>query len=272
MLTIYTVSDASGETAERMVRSALAQFTAEGVSVARRGGIRTAEQVRDVVVEAAGHDSLILHTLVSHDLRDVMLAESRRRGVDAMDLMGPMLDRLAAHLRLTPKEEPGFFDQLLRARSREIEAVEFAFRHDDGLHPEGLHRAEVVLVGASRTMKTPTCLFLAYQRWFAGNVPLVPQIPLPREVHSLPAERVFCLVMSAARLLQLRRVRSSHLAIPDHTYASAEAVQNEIRHSRKISSDFGWQDVDVTGKSVEEVAREIVALLPVGDKTRRAAW
>ena len=160
-----------------MLLAALAQFDSADVTVTRRAGILTPEQVIEVTRQAAGHDSLILHTLVSHDLRNLLLAESRRRSVDAMDLMGPMLDRLAAHLHRTPTEEPGLLDQLIRARSREIEAVEFAFRHDDGLNVQDLRRAEIVLVGASRTMKTPTSLFLAYQGWFVGNVPLVPAIP-----------------------------------------------------------------------------------------------
>jgi len=272
MLTIYTVSDASGKTAERMVRSALAQFTAGDVSVERRGRVRTPAQVRDVTQEAAGHQSLIVHTLVSHELRAQMLAECRRRSVDSMDLMGPMLDRLAAHLNLTPEEKPGMFEQLVRARSRQIEAVEYAFRHDDGLHPEGLRRAEAVLVGASRTMKTPTSLFLAYQGWFVGNVPLVPEIQIPPAITEIRAERIFCLVMSPARLRQLRRARSSYLSIPEETYASPEAIQNEIRHSRKLSAEHGWRQIDVTGKSVEEVAREVVMLLPGEDKVDRAGW
>lgn len=272
MLTIYAVSDATGETAERMVRSALAQFAGADVEIKRRGRVRSPEQVLEVVTEATGHQSLIIHTLVSHELRAVMLAECRRRSVDSMDLMGPMLDRLAAHLRLTPKEKPGMFEQLVRARSRQIEAVEFAFRHDDGVHPEGLSRAEAVLVGASRTMKTPTSLFLAYQGWFVGNVPIVPSIPVPKAVTSLRPERVFCLVMSPARLLQLRRARSTHLAIPADTYASPEVVQKEIRFTRKFASASGWRQIDVTGKSVEEVAREVVSLLPEEDRARPSEW
>jgi len=163
MLTIFVVSDATGETAERVVRSALVQFEEAPVRVIRRGQVRTATQLRAVVQEATGHDSIILHTLVSNELRRLMLAECRSQGVDAMDLMGPVLDRLATHLGLTPEEEPGLFKQLVEARSRQIEAVEFAFRHDDGQHPDELSRAEVVLVGISRTMKTPTTVYLGYQ-------------------------------------------------------------------------------------------------------------
>ncbi len=214
MLTIFVVSDATGETAERVVRSALVQFEEAPVKVLRRGHVGTPKQLRAVVQEAAAHDSLILHTLVSDELRHLILAESRSHGVDAMDLMGPVLDRLATHLRLTPQEKPGLFKQLFEARSRQIEAVEFAFRHDDGQQADELSRAEVVLVGISRTMKTPTTLYLGYQGWFVGNVPIVPEIPLPPALLSLPSERVICLVMNPRRLLELRRVRADYLGIP----------------------------------------------------------
>lgn len=272
MLTIFVVSDATGETAERVVRSALVQFEKAPATVIRRGHVRSPEQLRAVVQEAAGHDSLILHTLVSDELRRHMLAESRAHGVDAMDVMGPVLDRLATHLRLTPKEKPGLFKQLAEARSRQIEAVEFAFRHDDGQNVDELSRAEVVLVGVSRTMKTPTTLYLAYQGWFAGNVPIVPEIPVPPTVLSLPHERVFCLVMDPNRLLELRRVRANTFAIPAKSYASLESIHKELRHSDRLRRDHGWRQVDVTGKSVEEVAREIVGLLPIEDEARRPAW
>lgn len=261
-LTIFVVSDATGETADRVVRSALVQFPEAPVTILRRAQVRTPEQVRAVVEEAAVQPSLILHTLVSDDLRHFMLTEARTHDVDAMDLMGPVLDRLATHLGLTPQEKPGLFRQLEEAQSRAIEAVEFAFRHDDGQNPEELDRAEVVLVGISRTMKTPTMLYLAYRGWFAANVPIIPDIPLPSALSRLPPERVFHLVASASRLAELRRVRAMHLGIPLEPYASLAQVHRELRHAEDLARRHGWCRVDVTGKSVEEVAREIMALLP----------
>ena len=261
MLMIFVVSDATGETAERVAQSALVQFEEAGANVIRRGDIRTPEQLRAVIQEAASHDSVILHTLVSDELRRLMLAESRSQGVDAMDLMGPVLDRLAMRLKLTPQEKPGLFRQLVEATSRQIEAVEFAFRHDDGQHTDELNSTEVVLVGVSRTMKTPTTLFLAYQGWFAANIPIVREIPLPAVVLSLPPERIFCLVMTPNRLLELRRVRADYLAIRDKPYAQLENIQQELRHSQRVCANHGWRQVDVTGKSVEEVTREITLLL-----------
>lgn len=261
-LTIFVVSDATGETADRVVRSALVQFPDAPVTIVRRAQVRTAEQVRSVVEEAARRPSLILHTLVSDDLRRLMLTEARTHDVDAMDLMGPVLERLATHLGLTPQEKPGLFRQLEEARSRAVEAVEFAFRHDDGQSPEDLDRAEVVLVGISRTMKTPTTLYLAYRGWFSANVPIIPDLPLPPALSLLPPERVFHLVGSPGRLAELRRVRASHLGIPLEPYASLAQVQRELRYAENLARRHGWTRVDVTGKSVEEVAREIMALLP----------
>jgi len=262
MLTVYAVSDGSGATAERVARAALAQFEDAPVHVVNRGQVRTADQVCGVVQEAAGGDSIILHTLVSDELRRLMLARSREHGVDSLDMMGPLLDRLATHLNLTPKEKPGLFRQLVEARSREIEAVEFAFGHDDGQNPDDLHRAEVVLVGVSRTMKTPTMLYLAYRGWFAANVPLIAGISPPPALLALPPERVFCLLMNPSRLRELRRVRASREAIPTEPYASLEHIRQELRHSQQACLERGWRGIEVTGKSVEEVGREIIGLLP----------
>jgi [pyruvate, water dikinase]-phosphate phosphotransferase / [pyruvate, water dikinase] kinase len=260
MLRVYVVSDATGETAERVVRSALVQFEGAPVAITRCGGVRTAEQVRAVVAEAALRESLVLHTLVSDHLRTVMLREARIHGVDAMDLLGPVLDRLATRLGVSPLEKPGLLSQLVEAASRRIEAIEFAFRHDDGQHPEELERAEIVLVGVSRTMKTPTTVYLAYRGWFAANVPLVPGIAPDPALVALGHETVFGLTMSAPRLAELRQARAAHLGLPGNAYASLETVREDLRHSAATCREHGWREIDVTGKSVEEVAREVLVL------------
>ncbi len=267
MLTIFAVSDATGRTAEQVVRAALVQFEGAAVRLVRREQVRTPEQVRAVVREAAAQKCLIVHTLVADELRELMLDESRSQGVDAMDLMGPLLDRLATHLKLTPQEKPGLLKQLVEAKAREIEAVEFAFHHDDGQNAEELGRAEVVLVGASRTMKTPTMLYLAYRGWFAANVPLVLDLPLPAALAALPPERVFCLFMASERLLELRRVRAKQEGIPPDPYASLEHLRKELLHCEQLCREHGWRKIEVTGKSVEELGQEIVALLAGKDRT-----
>jgi len=266
MLTIYVVSDATGGTAERMARSALIQFENAPVNLLRRPNVLTAKKLRAVVEEAAAGKSLILHTLVSDELRRLMVSEARLHGVDSLDMMGPILDRLAAHLKLTPQEKPGLFQQLVEARTREIEAVAFAFRHDDGQNVADLERAEVVLVGISRTMKTPTMLYLAYRGWFAANVPLVPGIAPPKSLLAMPAERVFCLSAAPDRLQQMRRARAEEESIPFETYISSDQIRRELAYAEQLCRKHDWRRIDVTGKSVEEVAREIILILSKENK------
>ena len=263
-LTVYVVSDATGDTAQRMVGAALAQFQDAPVRLARRTHVRTPRQVRAVVREARGGQAIIIHTLVADELRRAMQAEARLQNVDALDLMGPILERLATHLKIAPQEKPGLYQAMTEAKTREIEAVSFAFRHDDGQNVQNLDRAEVVLVGVSRTKKTPTVLYLAYRGWFAANVPLVPEVPPPDALLKLPAERVFCLAIAPETLQQLRRARAEEESIPLQPYASLEQIRAELAYADNLCRQHCWQRIDVTCKSVEEAAREIIELLQAG--------
>jgi regulator of PEP synthase PpsR (kinase-PPPase family) len=261
MLTLYVVSDATGDTAQRMVQATLVQFQNAAVRLVRRANVRTMRQIRNVVREAATSDSLIIHTLVSDELRRHMRSESRQYNVESLDLMGPILERLALHLKVEPQEKPGLFQDLTEAKTRQIEAVSFAFRHDDGQNAQDLDRAEVVLVGVSRAMKTPTMLYLAYRGWFAANVPLTPNVEPPEALLKIPAARVFCLVTTPEQLQQLRRVRAQEDAIPMHPYASLEQIRAEMAYVEELCKRFHWTRISATGKSVEEVSREIIGWL-----------
>jgi hypothetical protein len=264
------VSDATGATAESVALAALVQFRNPQASVQRRGQVRTIRQVRAVVEQAAqGDGALILYTLVSAELRRAMIAAARQHGVEAVDLLGPVLGRLTGRLQQEPLRLPGAFRQLPRAHPREIEAVEFAVRHDDGRLTEGLDAAEIVLVGVSRTMKTPATLYLAYRGWLVANVPIHPDLPPPPALRALAPERVFCLLMAPARLQELRAARASAMNMPLEPYASLEQIRRELLHSEQLALEHGWRQIDVSGKSVEEVAREIVQLHETGGRGRK---
>jgi len=267
MLTIFVVTEAEGETADRMVRTALSRFMNLSANIVRCSYVSTPKQIRDVVSEAANQESLIFHTLTSEDLRRHMLTEVRANDVDSMDVMGLFFDRLRKYAKLEHRKGSRLVRHLVETRSRQIEAVEFAFRHDDGQWTEELRRAEVVLVGASRVMKTPTSLYLAYRGWFAANVPILLRLPPPEALLSLHPERVFCLYTTPQRLLELRLARAEAENIPEEPYASLRQIRSELIFSRQLSHDRGWREVDVTGRSVEEVAHEIIMLLP--KKVRR---
>lgn len=258
---LFVVSDATGETGERVLKAAMVQFPDIDVSIERFGGVRSRGKMQEVVTLARQSNATILHSLVSHELRGQMLSECRQQSVDAMDLMGPVLDRLATAFRTRPQEQPGMIEQLREARTRVIEAVDFAFRHDDGQNLRDYHLAEIVLVGVSRTMKTPLCLYLANRGWFAANCPIVPGGRLPSALDDVPPRRVFGLIMRPARLLELRTERARYLKMRGGLYADLPGIRIELREAEKVFRERGWHLVDVTGKSIEEIARSMIDLL-----------
>jgi regulator of PEP synthase PpsR (kinase-PPPase family) len=261
VLTVFVVSDATGDTAQRMIKAGLVQFQDAPVRLLRRAHVQTPRQIHAVVHEARNSEAMIIHTLVSDELRRTMRTEARAHSVDALDILGPILERLTVHLKIAPQEKPGLFKDITDAKAREIEAVSYAFRHDDGQNMQDLDRAEVVLTGVSRAMKTPTMLYLAYRGWFAANVPLAPEMEPPKALLAVPWQRVFCLMMTAEKLQQLRRVRADEESIPLFPYASLDQIRTELSYVEALCRKQNWQRIDVSGKSVEEVAREIIEWL-----------
>jgi len=200
---VFAVSDGSGATAEHALSRALMQFAGAIVEIERRPGVRTEEQVRQVVQEAAEAGGFIVHTLVLDELRQVMLRACRLNNVAAIDLMGPLVARLAQQLAVSPAGKPGPLSQLNDEYFRRIETMEFAYRHDDGSRPHELSKAEIVLVGVSRTFKTPLSIYLAFKGWFVANVPIVLKMKLPTELFNLPSGRVCGLTIDPVRLAEL---------------------------------------------------------------------
>lgn len=261
MTQVFVVSDGSGATAEQVLNAALLQFTGAQVEIVRRPEVRSEEQVRRVVCEAGQAAGLIVHTLVSDGLRGAMLREGRLHNVETIDLMGPLLARLSQQLAISPAEKPGLFRQLNEEYFRRTEAMEFAFRHDDGLRAHELARAEIVLVGVSRTLKTPLSVYLSFRGWFVANVPIVPEIDPPRELFDLPPGCVFGLTISPARLAEFRRVRQERLGGATGDYADPASVRREVTHALDIFGQHGWPVVDVTDKPIEEIAAQVLVLV-----------
>jgi len=268
---IFIVSDATGGTAQRMVRSALVQFGDAHVDLIQRAHVISKQGIKAVVKEAFNKKALIIHTLASSDLRECMLRESRLLRVDAMDLMGPMLDRLSVFIKVPPKEEPGLYRHLSEGKPREIEAVAFAFHHDDGQGLDDIDKAELVIVGVSRSMKTPTMLYLAYHGWFTANVPLIMEIAPAPELLSLSPDKVFCLVPSENQLIEIRRTRATIYGFPPSLYTAGDYIRNELTFARRICRENNWRILETPGKSIEEISREIVELhMPGGHLQRNA--
>lgn len=279
---IIIVSDATGHTAEMVVKAALVQFQGADVHLYLRPHVRTAEAVRAAVQMASKLRGLIVHTLVSPELRKLMLTEGRAHDVPTIDLLGPLLLRLEDLLQLQPMAKPGLFREMDQEYHRRFEVVEFAVKHDDGQDPRGLQQADIVLVGVSRTSKTPLSMFLAGRGLRVANMPVVYKLPLPEEFTHVDSRKVVGLTIKAERLLELRRARLQQMETPPKfPYADPRHIWAELEYAQSQFTRWGWPVVDVTNKSIEEVAAEVLILTgidqpaarpPAGRGLRLPAW
>ncbi|MEN6559491.1 MAG: pyruvate, water dikinase regulatory protein [Acidobacteriota bacterium] len=261
MNTIFVVSDGTGRTAERALSAALVQFPGAQVDIVVRPNVRTARKARRVVTEAARAGGFIVHTIVTDAVREAVVNAGRAGNVETIDLMGPLIARLTATLAESPSEKPGLFSQLNKSYFRRIESVDFAFRHDDGQRIEDLRKAELILLGVSRTFKTPLSVYLAFKGWFVANVPFVMHQEPPAVLARIAANKVFCLDTNARQLAELRRVRDEYLKGAANAYADPELVRIELMQARQFYARHpGWAVVNVTSKPIEEIAAEILAI------------
>jgi len=166
MYYVYAVSDGTGGTTARALQAALTQFESVDVEIILRPTVRSVEQIKNVVKEASQKNGEIVHTLVSGDLRGLMINECRHQNVEQIDLMGPLLAKLSQQVSISPMEKPGLFSQINEDYFRRIETMEFAFHHDDGLRVDEIKKAEIVLVGVSRTFKTPLSMIWNLRKYY----------------------------------------------------------------------------------------------------------
>lgn len=259
---VLVVSDGTGITGERVVLAAMVQFDPTLVRVERIPEVRTRERIRETIEDAARRGATVLYSLVSADHRRILIEEALRNHVSTIDLLGPILRRLTDVLAVSPRSEAGIFRQLDEEYFHRIEAIDFAVQHDDGKRPQDLGTADIVLVGVSRTSKTPLSMFLAYRGWRVANVPIVLGIDPPEEVFGVDRSKVIALSARPAWLEGIRRERAIRLAQSlNISYAELDHIRSELAWFRQIAERGGWTVVEVTHKAIEETAAEIVALM-----------
>lgn len=258
---ILVVSDGTGNTAEQVAHAGLLQFpNVEKPLIERRPGVHTREQINAVVLEARERAAMVVHTLVSPELRRYLYMEANSYNVIAVDLMGGILTEMARYLEAAPQVRPG----LLYGDKdyfRRVQAIEYTIRHDDGQGLQDIHKADIVLLGISRTSKTPLSIFLAYRGHCVANVPIVVDMPLPSVLDKVPSGRIVALTVDAYRLVAIRQARLRQYVDLDIEYADPDYIRRELRYSRGLFAIHGWPVVDVSGKAVEETAREVLSLV-----------
>lgn len=262
---LHLVSDATGETVHSVARACLVQF--EGVEIIEHNWtlVRTPGQIDKLLDEVEKNPGVVMFTVVNDRLRYALLEGCRRLQVPCIAVLDPVIASLANFLGVKARGQPGRQHIMDAEYFGRIDAMTFALHHDDGQAVQNLDEAEIVLVGVSRTSKTPTCIYLANRGIKAANVPVVPGVALPAELLAMknrPDEPfVVGLTKDPARLVQVRRNRLQMLSQDVNTdYVDLEAVRAEVMVARKIFAQQSWPVIDVTRRSIEESAAAILQL------------
>jgi regulator of PEP synthase PpsR (kinase-PPPase family) len=259
---VLVVSDGTGRTARQALNAALTQFPGIEIDVVVHSDVRSQQEIKKIVAKALKSKALIVHTLVTDSLREYIIRESHTNNVETTDLMGPLLTRLSSQFIHEPSQQPGLFNKLNKEYFQRIDSMQFAFNHDDGQRTESLNEADIILLGVSRTFKTPISIYLAYKGWFAANVPIIMGLNPPEVLNHIDSSKVFCLTTSASRLSELRKTRNVRLGGNVGNYSEPEYVSREINFANRFYNLHpSWTLVNVTSKSIEEIASEILAIM-----------
>ena len=259
---VFILADGTGETAEKVATAALTQFRAIEVNTQMFTRVRSKIEIREVMERAAREHAFVVYTVIDPEHRDYIQTLSQELGVEVADLIGGLVLRLASYLNAKPLFAPGIQHQLDADYFRRIEAVEFAVKSDDGQSLQNLHRADMVLIGLSRTSKTPLSMYLAHKGFKVANLPLVPEIPPPRELFEIDQEKIYALIIDLNSLARVRCERLKQLGLPpDAEYAARENIARELRWCREFYARHPtWPVVDTSGRAVEETAAEMVRI------------
>lgn len=260
---IYVVSDSTGETAERVTRATLLQFPEHRVRLKLERRARDRRGLTSILQSAAAQEAMVVFTLVRPELRDHFNEEAVKLGVRCVDVIGTLIRQIGYYLEADPINVPTAEMPLSAEYFRRVEAIEFAVKSDDGKEPRNLGKADLVLVGVSRTSKTPLSTYLAGRGLKVANVPLVLGVEPPTELADLPAYRVIGLTVDVDQLLEIRRQRLQQLGMPpDANYGLRDHVKAELEYAHSIfRNNPGWMVVDVTNCAIEETATIILDAL-----------
>src|SRR5919198_1670148 len=254
---LHIVSDSTGETAARLVLALEAQFPEQEFEEVRHARVETVADLERAVQSARGHAAVVVYTLVDPELRDAMRRLCRRARVHYCDLLGHPIDAVARVSGQAASMRPGARAPLNPAYFRRIEAMEFAVKYDDGVGA-GLDEADIVLVGVSRTSKTPLSIYLGYLGHKVANVPIVKGIAPPKELFELDPAKVVGLTINPDRLAEIRRARVRNLGASNRLYAELAEVYEELEEAAAVQRRLGCPVIDISELSIEETAQRIL--------------
>jgi regulator of PEP synthase PpsR (kinase-PPPase family) len=262
-LRIVILSDGTGETAAQITKAAMVQFSDKEIYFTRYKNIRTKAQVEAIFDEAAIHHDMVVYTIVSPDLRDFIAKKAEEKKVPAIDLLGPLLNSMAVFFGIKPRSLPGLFHQVNDKYFRRIAAMEYTIAHDDGRDLSNLEAADIVIVGISRSSKTPLSMYLGQLGWKVCNIPIIKGFEVPEELKTADQRKIIGLTISSDELYQIRKARLERLGSRDGgDYATMDQILEEIEYADQLfRKNKRWPVFNVTGKALEETATEIIKVM-----------
>lgn len=259
---VYIVSDSVGETAEFVVKAVATQFKGGFTDIRRSSYVEDFDDLEDVIYMAKQSPSIIAYTIVIPELKKYLDRRASEENVTVVDLLNPLIQAFATTFEKEPRFKPKLMRKLDEDYFRKIDAIEFAVKYDDGRDPRGLLRADIVLIGVSRTSKTPLSMYLAHKRYKVANVPLVPEVQPAEELFSVPKNKCVGLIISPEKLNAIRKERLRNLGLTSEAnYASFERILEELEYAEKIMKRIGCPVIDVSSKAIEETAEYILTVL-----------
>ena len=262
-LIIYVISDSVGETAQQVAKAAISQFMInDNYEIRRFPYVVDKKFLIEILNSGKNENAIIIYTLVDESLSTLTREYCLKEGLSNIDLMSPILTEIAKKTDKKPKREPGIIRKLDESYFKRVEAIEFAVKYDDGKDPRGVLKSDIVLVGISRTSKTPLSMYLANKNIKVANVPLVPEIPLPKELDDINPNKIIGLTNTPEKLNKIRQERLKVLGLSSNAnYANIERILQELEYSDTIMKRLGCPVIDVSNKAIEETAGIILDLI-----------
>lgn len=260
-LVVFVISDSIGETGELIAKSSVRQFESEkNFEIRRYPYHNSVEQIKPLLEEAAQiENSLIVYTNVVSATRNYIEKVAKELSLHTVDVMGEPMRQIEDILGYEPLREPGLIRRLDENYFKKVECVEFAVKYDDGKDPRGARKADICLVGISRTSKTPLSMYLANKLYKVANIPLVPEVPVPQEVYNKDVNRVVGLIANPDKIITIREQRLKSLGLESGAkYANYDRIKEELDYSRQVMDDLGCYVIDVSDKAIEETAELII--------------
>lgn len=262
LIHLYVISDSLGEIGTSIANAIRLQFQGQFAMPRRYPLIRDISEINDILLEAAKSRCMVIYTLVMPETREFIVSRGNELQLTLVDVLGPVMDVAKVMTHREPIYEAGLNRRLDEEYFRKVAAVEFAVKYDDGTDPSSLHKADIVLVGISRTSKTPLSMYLAYRNFKVANVPLIPGVNPPDELFEIDKHKIFGLTNSSERLHSIRTERLRDLGIQkSENYANLTTIEMELEYANQIFQQLDCPVINVANRSIEETAVMIISMI-----------